>query len=98
MQGFAGITLLLTYIFILFLAVLGLHSCAWAFSNCGKWGLLSSCGARASRCHGYFCRGAQALGAQASVAVVHGLSGSVACGTLPDKELIPCPQRWQADS
>ena len=27
-------------IFILFLAVLGLHCCALAFSNCGEWGLL----------------------------------------------------------
>ena len=29
------------YLFIyLFLAVLGLRCCAWAFSGCGKWGLL----------------------------------------------------------
>ena len=24
----------------LFLAALGLHCCAWAFSSCGEWGLL----------------------------------------------------------
>ena len=24
----------------LLLAALGLHCCAWAFSSCGKWGLL----------------------------------------------------------
>ena len=24
----------------LFLAVLGLHCCAWAFSSCGEWGLV----------------------------------------------------------
>ena len=28
------------YLFILFLAVLGLHCCAQAFSSCGEWGLL----------------------------------------------------------
>ena len=35
---------------ILFLAALGLHCCVWAFSSCGKRGLVSSCGvlARAS--------------------------------------------------
>ena len=26
--------------FILFLAALGLHCCAWTFSSCNKWGLL----------------------------------------------------------
>ena len=30
---------LFIYLF-LFLAVLGLHCCAWAFSSCGEWGLL----------------------------------------------------------
>ena len=28
------------YLFYLFLAALGLHCCAWAFSSCGEWGLL----------------------------------------------------------
>ena len=28
----------LTY--LLFLAALGLHGCAWAFSSCGEWGPL----------------------------------------------------------
>ena len=32
-----GCTYLLTY---LFMAVLGLHCCARAFSSCGEWGLL----------------------------------------------------------
>ena len=31
----------------LFLAGLGLHCCTWAFSSCGKWELLSSCGVQA---------------------------------------------------
>ena len=50
----------------LFLAALGLHCCARAFSSCGEWGLLFSCGARA-------------LGAWASVVVARGLSS---CGAL----------------
>ena len=33
-----------------------------AFSSCGQWRLLSSCGAQASRCRGFFCCRAQALG------------------------------------
>ena len=28
------------FLFFLFLAVLGLHCCAWAFSSCGERGLL----------------------------------------------------------
>ena len=64
------------YLFILFLAVLGLCCCARAFSSCGEWGLLFVAVrglliAVASR------RGAQALGAWASVVVAHGLSS---CG------------------
>ena len=44
------------------------------FSSCSKWGLLSSCGVRASHCRGSSCCGARALGAPASAAVVCGLS------------------------
>ena len=66
------------FYFILFLAALGLCCCTQAFSMCGEWGLLfvAVCGfliAVAS-----FCRGAWALGARASVVVVHGLSS---CGS-----------------
>ena len=32
------------------------------FSSCGNQGLLSSCGAQASHCHGFSCCGARALG------------------------------------
>ena len=28
------------YFIYLFLAVLGLHCCTWAFCSCGEWGLL----------------------------------------------------------
>ena len=48
----------------LFVFVLGLCCCTWAFSSCGEWGLLSSCGVWASCCSGFSCR-AQALGIQA---------------------------------
>ena len=40
-----------------FLAVLGLHWCARAFSSCGVWGLLSSCNVQASHGSGLsYCR------------------------------------------
>ena len=46
----------------LFLAAMGLHCCARAFSSCSKWGLLSSCGARASQCSGFSCFRAWVVG------------------------------------
>ena len=52
---------------------------------------------QASHCSGSYC-GAQALGTQASVTVLHRLSCSAACGSLPDQELNPCPLTWKADS
>ena len=61
----------------LFLAVLGLHCCARAFSSCGKRGLLLVVA------HGILIvvashRGARALGARASVVAARGLSS---CGS-----------------
>ena len=41
--------------------MLGHRCCAWAFSSCGKWGLLSSCFVRPSH-YGGFARGAWVLG------------------------------------
>ena len=38
--------------------------------SCGEWGLLASCGVRASHWGGFSCCGAQALGARASQASV----------------------------
>ena len=55
----------------LFLAVLRLCGCMQTFSSCGEWGLLSSSGAWASHCGGFFCyrpqalRGFRSCGAQA---------------------------------
>ena len=62
------------------MAALGLSCCSWALSSCSEQGLLSSCGARASRYGGFSC-GARALGHSGSVAVVHGLG---------------CPQVWES--
>ena len=80
------------FIYLLFLAVLGLCFCTRAFSSCGKWGplfiavlgslLLRSTGSRRA----------------VSVAVAHGPSCSVACGIFPDQGSNPCPLHWQADS
>ena len=73
----------------LFLAALGLHCCAWAFSSCGKW---------ASHCGGFsHCR-AGTPGALASAVVAHRLSCPVARGIFPDQGSNPCPLNWQADS
>ena len=47
------------FLFI-FLAVLGLHCCPWAFSSCVEWGLCSSFSAWASHCGGFSCCGAGA--------------------------------------
>ena len=60
---------------------------ARAFYSCGNRGLLSSCGARTSRCSDFSCCGARAPRPQASVVVAHGLSCPVACGILPDQGL-----------
>ena len=49
-------------ILYIYLAVLGLCCCTWAFPSCGRWGLLSSCGAWAPYCRGFSCCGAQASG------------------------------------
>ena len=73
----------------LFLAVLGLRCCTWAFSSCGEQGLLlvAVCGLLIVVAFLV----AWALGAQASVVVAHGLSCSAACGTFPDQGSNPCP-------
>ena len=80
---------------------------AQAFSSCGERGLLL--GAQASHWGGFSCE-AWGLGARASVvaarglqsagsvAVVHRLSCSTACGIFPDQGSNLCPLHWQADS
>ena len=62
----------------------------------GEWGLLSTCGVRASHRSGLSCCRVQALGTQASVFAAHrlesssvaladGLSSSKACWVFPDQ-------------
>ena len=81
-----------------FLAALGLHCCVWAFSSCGEWGLLISCGTQAFHCCGLSCFRVRALGRKGSVVVAHRLSCCVACGFFLDQGSNPCPLCWQADS
>ena len=89
------------YFIYLFLAVLGLHYCVRAFSNCGDRELLfvEVCGlltAVASLVveHGLQAHGLQQLWRAGSVVVVHGLSCSKACGIFLDQGLNPCTGRW----
>ena len=90
--------------FKLFLVALSLLLCEGF--RCGQQGLLSSCGAWASRCGGFSCE-ARALGAQASVAAARGLSNcSVGFVALQhaaslifcDQGSNLCPLHWQVDS
>ena len=60
--GCAGSFFFLRFIYCLFLVVLGFHCCTWAFSNCGEWGLLSTCSAWASYCGSFSCCTTGALG------------------------------------
>ena len=94
------------YLFVLFVAVLGLRCCVWASSGCGEPGLFSSCGAWASPWTSLF--GAQALGLVAfsscsSEALEHRLSScgtgvSLACGVFSDQGSNPCPSHCKVDS
>ena len=75
--------------------MLGLGCNVWAFSSCGRQGLLSNCGVQASHCSGFSHGGAQALECkQASVVVVHGLSCPMACGIFPHQGLNPWLLHW----
>ena len=82
----------------LFLAVLGLHCCTWAFSSCGEWGLLSVavCGlltvvaSRGARAQASVCSTQSG-----SVVVAHGLSSSSACGIFLDQGSDPCSLHWR---
>ena len=54
-------------IYVFILVALGLCCCIHAFSSYSEWELLSSSGMWASRCSGFSCCGAWALGMWASV-------------------------------
>ena len=51
----------ISLLILLFLAVLGLCCCTWAFCSRGEQGLLLSCGVQASRCRGFSCCKERAL-------------------------------------
>ena len=84
------------YLFILFMAVLGLRFCARAFSSCGKRGpLFIAVRGPLSRPLSLQSTGSRRAG---SAIVAHGPSCSAACGILPDQGSNPYPPHWQADS
>ena len=72
----------------LYLAALGLLCYAEAFSNCGEWGLLCSCGSRASHCSGFSSRRAQALGHVGLAALMY-----VGSSRTRDQTRVPCTGR-----
>ena len=81
------------YLFIyLFLAVLGLHFCARAFSTCGKRGPTLHHSARASHYRGLSCCGAQAPDAQAQQLWLTGLAAPRHVGSSQTRARtrVPC--------
>ena len=82
----------LSFLLLIF-GCLGLLCWVWAFSSCGDWGLLSSCGMMASLVaeHGPWS-------ARVSVVVAHRLSCPTAHGIFLDQGPNLCPLYWQADS
>ena len=82
----------------LVLAAPGHCYCREGFLWLWRVGVTLRCGAWASQCGDFSCCRAEALGSQASIAVVHGLSCSSACGIFPDQGLNPSPMHWQVSS
>ena len=92
---------MLKYFFLmiyLFLATLGLHCCMWAFTSCGGWELLCSCGAQVSHCRaralectGFSCCSSRAqwLWHECLVAPKH-----VESSRTRDWTHVPCIGRW----
>ena len=83
--------------FLYFLINLFIFGCFGSLLLCAGFlclrraGATLHCGARTSRCRGFSCGGAWALGARASTVVAHGLICSVACGIFSDQGSNPCP-------
>ena len=108
----APLTLLGFFIFLkkfsfnyLFMAVLGVHCCAQAFSTCKEQGLLSGHDAQASLCSGFSCCRTWACRLQllwlmgaGSVIVAQGLSCPKPCGIFLDQGLNQWFLHWQEDS
>ena len=78
---------------LFFLAALGAHCRrqGQAFSSCGEWGLLSSCGGQASHCGGFFYCRTWALGSMGFSIVTRGLCCPAARGIFPEEGSNPCP-------
>ena len=74
------------------MAALSVRCYTWAFSSCGKWRLLSSCGAWASHCSGFFCCRAWALECASSVVWNTGLVAlwHVGSSWTRDQPYVPC--------
>ena len=89
---------ILKIIFIyLFLAVLVLRCCAWAFSSCSEWGLLFVAVHRSLSVVASLVA-EHRLQSMGSVVVTHGLSCSLACGIFLDQGSNARPLHWQAGS
>ena len=87
----------LFYLFIIYLAALGLHCCRQAFSGCiPKQGQLFA--HTSFSLQWLFSLQSTALGTGASVVVAHELSCSAACRIFPDQGSNLLPLTWQADS
>ena len=108
----APLTLLGFFLFLkkfsfnyLFMAVLGVHCCAQAFSTCKEQGLLSGHDAQASLYSGFSCCRTWACRLQllwlmgaGSVIVAQGLSCPKPCGIFLDQGLNQWFLHWQEDS
>ena len=80
----------LNVIYLLFLAVLGLHCCVWAFSSCRE---------RASRRHGFSCCRARPPGIE-RFSSCGGTGAQLPCGMgcFLDQGSNRCPLHCKADS
>ena len=83
---------------ICYLAALGLCCCTQACSNCGEWGIPSSCRAGFPTAAASPVAEHALLCMRASVVLARGLGCRMACGIFPDQGSNPCPLHWQADS
>ena len=87
------------FIYVLFLAALGLRCFARTFSSCYKWEqLFIGVHKLLTYCSGISCCRAQALGTQTSVVMECGLRCHTACGIFLDQGSNLWPLNWQADS
>ena len=86
------------FIYLLSLAALRFCCSVGFLLVVARRGLLSSRSAQASRCRGFSCCGARALGHAGSVGVARGLSCSATRGIFPHRGSNPCLLHWHVDS